>query len=115
MRVHLRNVVQTAIERGLVVGYHRVHKLSKPQQKNIDVVVDTMLQSVWSSLDDIIDFRDDDQESGDESQKRIGFGSVELIATESLAPQDEDKDDEDAVVPLNVLHRIHYRRHRRKP
>ena len=115
MRVHLRNVVHSAIERGLVVGHHRVNKLTKPQQKDMDVVVDTMLKSVWECLDGIIDFRDDDEEMDGEGagRPRIGFHSVDAVSNEVL-PIDEDEDDDDAVVPLDVLHRIHICGHRRK-
>jgi hypothetical protein len=122
MRVHLRNVVHSAIERGLVVGHHRVNKLSKPQQKDMDMVVDTMMKSVWESLDGIIDFRDDDEAAhhdDDEADRpRIGFQSVDAIADTMLPSEEEeedDEDDDDAIVPLDVLHRIRYHKHRRKP
>lgn len=117
MRVHLRNVVESAIERGLVVGHHRVSKLPKQQQKDIDAFVDTMLKSVWESLDGIIDFSDDGPESDendDADRPRIGFHSVEAIGGTAATPN-EDEDDDDAVVPLDVLHRIHSILHRRKP
>lgn len=106
MRVHLRNVVHSAIERGLVVGYHRVNKLTKPQQKDMDVVVDTMLKSVWECLDGIIDFRDDDEEMDDEKAGRpqIGFQSVDAVSNEVL-PINEDDESED-IVPLDILYRI---------
>ena len=121
MRVHLRNVVQSAIERGLVMGHHRVTKLSKPQQKDMNMVVDTMMKSVWESLDGIIDFRDDDDTTGQEDNERprIGFQSVDAVA-DTILPSEEEEDededdDDDAIVPLDVLHRIHVTPHRRKP
>jgi fructose-1,6-bisphosphatase len=106
MRVHLRNVVHTAIERGLVVGHHRVSKLPKPQQKDMDAVVDTMMKSVWESLDGIIDFRDeehDHHEHGeDERARSIGFQSVDAVSNETLTPELDDED----IIPLDTLHRI---------
>lgn len=113
MRVHLRNVVHSAIERGLVVGHHRVGKLPKPQQKDMDAVVDTMMKSVWESLDGIIDFRDDDEEVGnDDGRPRIGFQSVDAVSNEILSVEEDEGDD--AIVSLDVLHRIHTCGHRRK-
>ena len=90
MRVHLRNVVQSAIERGLVVGHHRVSKLPKTQQKDMDAFVDTMMKSVWESLDGIIDFRDDDEEVGnDDGRPRIGFQSVDAVSG-TMLPRSEE-------------------------
>mgnify|MGYP006285400217 CR=1 FL=1 len=50
MRVHLRNVVHSAIERGLVVGHHRVNKLTKPKETYMDVVVAMMLSQSMQSV-----------------------------------------------------------------
>lgn len=107
MRVHLRNVVHSAIERGLVVGHHRVAKLPKPQQKDMDAIVDTMMKSVWESLDGIIDFRDEDQDhegSDGERPRSIGFQSVDAVSNDALIPEHDD-DDED-IIPLDTLYRI---------
>jgi len=113
MRVHLRNVVQSAIERGLVVGHHRVSKLPKTQQKDMDAFVDTMMKSVWESLDGIIDFRDDDEEVGnDDGRPRIGFQSVDAVSG-TMLPAEEEIEDDDDIVPLDVLHRIREKSHRR--
>lgn len=111
MRVHLRNVVYSALERGLVVGHHRVNKLPKLEQKNMDTVVYTMMKSLWESLDGIIDFRDDDSKEEDgESRAKIGFQSADAIADTIL----EVEEDEDDIVPLDVLHRIQrVNRHRK--
>ena len=117
MRVHLRNVVQSAIERGLVVGHHRLTKLSKSRQNDMDTFVDTLTKSVWESLDGIIDFRDDDHAENDEEdggRARIGFQSVDAIGEVAPELPEEDEDDDDAIVPLDVLHRIHVTPHRRK-
>lgn len=107
MRVHLKNVVQSAVERGVVTGYHRVSKLPKVKRTNADVVVDTMLHSIWESLDGIIDFTDGDNESpdGPSGQNRaIGF-STDAIG-EPMAARDEEDDDEEDRVTRETLHRI---------
>jgi len=107
MRVHLRNVVRSAIERGLVVGHHRVNKLPKLQQKDMDAVVDTMMKSVWESLDGIIDFRDeehDHDDMGGERSRSIGFQSVDAVSNAALIPEPDDDDDD--IIPLDMLHRI---------
>jgi len=116
MRVHLRNVVHSAIERGLVVGHHRVDKLAKRQQKDMDMVVNVMVNSVWESLDKIIDFRDDEDETQESSTRsRIGFHSVDAVAVTSLPVEDETKDEnDDGIVPLDVLHRIDHKISRSK-
>lgn len=102
------------------MGHHRVNKLPTRQQKNMDAVVDIMMKSVWESLDGIINFHDDDHEetsAHSDDRNRIGFHVTDAIGEPVAPPQseDEDEDDDDAVVPLDVIHRIHYRGHRRKP
>jgi len=105
MRVHLRNVVYSALERGLVMGYHRVNKLPKHQQKNKDSVINAVMKSLWESLDKVIDFRDDETEEKDEPLERaIGFQSVDAVATNVVKPK-EDKDNADDSISLDVLYR----------
>ena len=124
MRVHLKNVVHSAIEKGVVVGYHRVSKLPARKRKNSDVVINTILTGIWESLDGIIDFADDDSESSEKKPRNIGFG-VDAISdipvdADENSDIDDDEDEEDvdgadAAVPLNVIHRIHNVARRRKP
>jgi hypothetical protein len=118
MRVHLRNVVESAVERGVVMGHHRVSKLPRQKQKDPDVVVDTFLKSIWESLDGIIDFTDDGLEHDDEDKPspRITGFQADAIA-DTILPSDEEYEDEeeDATIPLNVLHRIHRHAHPEKP
>lgn len=114
MRVHLKNVVQSAIEKGVVVGYHRVSKLPARKRNNGDVVITTILTGIWESLDGIIDFTDDDSDSSEKKSRAIGFG-VDAISDVSVDTEDEeDVDGADATIPLNVIHRIHTHTRRRK-
>lgn len=116
MRVHLRNVVESALERGVVKGHHRITKLPKKKQDDFDVVVDTMMKSIWESLDGIIDFTDDDEDSKDgpsgKDRAGIGFHTTDAVSTDSIVPEDdgENDDDDDDIVPLDVLYRVHTRR-----
>lgn len=114
MRVHLRNVVESALERGVVKGHHRITKLPKKKQEDFEVVVTTMMKSIWESLDGIIDFTDDDDEpdakAGSKERTGIGFHSVEAVSNEEVHPSEErhadDEDDED-IIPLDILYRLH--------
>jgi hypothetical protein len=104
MQVHLKKVVQSAVERGVVVGYHRINNLSKTKRANTDVMVDTMLTSIWESLDGIIDFRDEnDGENEKLSRKTIGFQSTDAV---SMIEMPDDNTDDDSV-PLDKLYRVH--------
>jgi hypothetical protein len=111
MRVHLKKVMQSAVEQGVVVGYHRIDKLPKNKRANTDVMVDTMLMSIWESLDGIIDFTDDGEET--ESQKKmIGFqaDAVSMIPAISEDEAEADDDEDDDIVPLDTLYRVHRRK-----
>lgn len=115
MRVHLRNVVESALEKGVVKGQHRITKLPKKKQENFDVVVNTMMKSIWESLDGIIDFTDDDEEpdNTEVTKKPVGFHLVDAVSDKETprpkdSPDDEDDedDDDDDVVPLDILYRL---------
>lgn len=109
MRVHLKNVVHSAMERGVVVGYHRITKLPKTKRNNSDVVVDTMLQSIWESLDGIIDFTDDDDEkSPDKHNHAIGFSTADAVG--DTKPEHKSDEDEEEDLSLEILHRLAHRK-----
>lgn len=110
MRVHLRNVVYSAVERGVVMGQHRVGKLSKHKQKDIDLVVDTLMKSIWESLDDVMDFTDGSDEQDDPSERpsQIGF-HTDAVSGDVLPDQDDDEDEEDKMT-RETLHRVHRRK-----
>lgn len=112
MRVHLKNVVQSALEKGVVVGYHRVEKLSKHKRSDMDAVVDTMMKSLWESLDGIIDFTDEDDppvKGQERAAGGIGFHSADAVSTTSVGDDVEEDpyDDDEDIVPLDVLYRLH--------
>lgn len=110
MRVHLKNVVQSAVERGVVVGYHRINSLPKTKRANNDIMIDTMLTSIWESLDGIIDFRDDDEDdggNGKSAHKKIGFEHTDAVSTAEVSTEDEYEDND--IVPLDDLYRVHRR------
>lgn len=102
MRVHLKNVVHSAVERGIVVGYHRLNKLAKTQQHDDHVRVDTMLKSIWESLDGIIDFTDDGEDPPAGEKRPIGFATADAVSDTAVT----DEPNEDDVIPLDVLHRV---------
>lgn len=107
MRVHLHNVVYSAIERGVVMGHHRVSKLSRQKQKDPDVIVDTMIKSIWESLDGIIDFTDEGaEEEEEERSSRIGF-TADAVADSVVDTEEKYEEESDEVLPLETKHRIH--------
>lgn len=110
MRVHLKNVVHAAVERGVVIGYHRLQKLPKTKRTDSDIMVDTLLKSIWECLDGIIDFTDEDESSPDEKKdnRTIGFAADAVSDTETPTTDDDEEDDEeDSLIPYEVLHRVH--------
>ena len=90
------------------MGHHRVSKLPRQKQKNPDVIIDTMLKSIWESLDGIIDFTDDGMESDEDERPaaRIGF-QADLVADTMLTPDEEFEDEDEDSLTLHELHRVH--------
>lgn len=85
MRVHLRNVVDTAINHGLLSGYTKFIQLPKKQQLDPNVFVTLMKKTMWESLDVVIDFNEDDESNESASAPpSIGFAvsNTTLIAEE---------------------------------
>ena len=93
MRVFLKNVVNAALERGVVTGYHQVTKLPKTKRANSEVVVATILTSVWKSLDGIIDFSDDEEGGGAAKPSRPAGFSVGAVSSTTLNPDDDDDEE----------------------
>ena len=91
MRVHFKNVIASAIEAGVVTGYNDAlnKKLTDP-----NAVVDMILQNVWNSLDDIVDFSEDDEQ---ETRRPMGFGPSEPVYTDAISNDtiaDDESDDD---------------------
>ena len=94
MRVFLKNVIIAALERGVASGYHQVITLPKTKRANSEIVVATILTSVWKSLDGIIDFSDDEEEGGGAAKpsRPAGF-SVGAVSSTTLNPDDDDDEE----------------------
>lgn len=106
MRVLLKGVVGAAVERGVAAGYHRVTKLSRVKRANTDMVVDTILTSIWKSLDGIIDFSDDTEEEKEKpSRRRMGFSQTDAVSTDT--PGTDDEEEEEDSIPIEVIYRVH--------
>lgn len=96
MRVHLQNVIGSAIERGVREGYCRASKVAQFDKlvEMDEKFINTMLDHIWQSLDDFVDFSEpEDNNSGN---RPIGF--VDATSTQWLP--DRPSDDEQ-VVPEN--------------
>ena len=92
MRVFLKNVVIAALERGVASGYYQVITLPKTKRANSEIVVATILTSVWKSLDGIIDFSDDDEGGGAAKPSRPAGFSVGAVSSTALIPDDDDEE-----------------------
>lgn len=94
MRVFLKNVVIAALERGVASGYHQVITLPKTKRANSEIVVATILTSVWKSLDGIIDFSDDEEEGGGAAKpsRPAGF-SVGAVSSTTLNTDPDDNEE----------------------
>lgn len=107
MRLHLKNVVHSAVERGVAVGCHRLSKLSKVKRANNDIMVDTILHSIWESLDGIIDFTDDSEGMSEESLSERAIGFSTDAVSDTVIHGKEDEEDEEYRIPLTIIHRLH--------
>ena len=95
MRVFLKNVIIAALERGVASGYHQTIALPKTKRANSEIVVATILTSVWKSLDGIIDFSDDEEGGGAAKPSRPAGFSVGAVSSTTLNPDDDDDDDDE--------------------
>jgi hypothetical protein len=85
MRINVKNVIATALLRGIATGYIKSHRTT-PTDKELERVVNTISECVWESLDELIDFshEDDEKKSG-----RIGFDSADAVSDTELTEDDE--------------------------
>ncbi len=92
MRVFLKNIVTIALEQGVVSGLHQVTKLPKTKRTNPDIVAATILTSVWKSLDNIVDFKEEDEDDDDAVKRSapMGFSVAGVSTTTLTAPPDEE-------------------------
>lgn len=112
MRVHFKNVIASAIEAGVVTGYNDAlnKKITDP-----NAVVDMILQNVWISLDDIVDFSEDDEP---ENRRPMGFGPSEPTYTDAVSndiiTEDETDDTEESDTLRRATRRSPTRQNKRK-
>jgi len=89
MRVHLHNIVSTAIERGLITGYQQI---TSPQFKgSADDAIDCLYSHVWDNLGDLVDFKEEDDSSSKPIPKQIGFTSAVSSISEATETEDSDE------------------------
>lgn len=88
MKVNLHNIVSTAIERGLIDGYRQIS--ANTFQGDADAAVDCLYDSVWQYLQDVVNFKDDDEEK---QPRKIGFDHADAVGDTEIEP-DEDVDTE---------------------
>lgn len=74
MKIHLRNVIGAALEKGVVLGFHRANKTASgaPQiDGDAEAFCNTMMKTIWECLDPMVDFTDED--TSDDDVAKIGF------------------------------------------
>lgn len=121
MRVHLRNVIADAVERGVTLGVYRAnrHATVPYPEPDIERLVNTVIDTVWDSLDTIVDFDDDDEEES--SSQTIGFGETphdvaDAVSDQTVVADPDYKDtDEDRATRLLTRRRDRHRARRRTP
>lgn len=107
MRVHIKNIVASAISRGLIDGFDAVKADLRRKKLTEDVEVEALGKiglAIWEELDDAIDFSDDDDEEtgpGKPAKMPMGFAAtmpepvvVDAVSDQTL-PNDDDLDDDD--------------------
>lgn len=81
MKVHLRSLVGTSIEHGVVESFYRFDPTKEHDKSEI---IDVILSNIWKRLDEVVDFR---EENDNMKPKRIGFETVPAVAEK--APLEE--------------------------
>ena len=88
MRLHMKSIVNQAIENGLEMGYRGI--TSPTFKGSAEDAVTHLYESVWNELDEVIDFND---EPADKPTNVVGFNTLSAKAvvlpeaTESDVPE----------------------------
>lgn len=81
MKIHMRNIVEGAISRGLIDGYLHVKSslatsmTEEQEMQQLHHVAD----HIWQELDSVIDFADDADD--DDDRQSIGFAPADAVAS----------------------------------
>lgn len=106
MRVHIKNIVASAISRGLIDGFDTVRGDLQHKKLTEEAEIAALGKiglAIWQELDDVIDFSDEDDEmsAGKSSKTPMGFAAstpepviVDAVSNQAL-PNDEELDDDD--------------------
>lgn len=86
MKVNLHNIVSTAIERGLIDGYRQI--TANTFQGDADTAVDRLYDSVWHYLQDVVNFKDEEEEK---QARKIGFEHTSLVSDAEIEPDVEEE------------------------
>lgn len=124
MKIHMRNIVEGAIIRGLSDGYLAVKPVlaaAKTEHEEF-AAINAIVDAIWDELDMVIDFTDEDEEEGREKKQPMGFAQrPEPEVTDAVATQDisddidnDDDDDGEEAARLRGRRMYHYLRNRRK-
>jgi hypothetical protein len=118
MRVHLQNVIGTAIERGVRMGYCRASKVAQfdKLQEIDEKFINTILDHIWESLDDFVDFSEpEDNNSGNRPIGFVDATSTQWLPNRSM-PDDEIIPPENKktldTAPTKLYTSVHGRRER---
>lgn len=77
MKVHVRNIVEGALSRGLTNGYLNAKEklLAAKTTKDELAVLQQISDHIWSELDVVMDFSDDDEETSNNNKSPVGFAA----------------------------------------
>lgn len=99
MRVHLRNIVNGAISRGLTDGYveNKQALISAKTEEDELHLLSNIGQLIWEELDEVIDFSDEEEDTEKVQKNPMGFSGKEpmtLADAVSVTSVEDDEDDE---------------------
>jgi hypothetical protein len=91
MKIHMRNIVEGAISRGLIDGYlHVKSSLATSMTEEQEMhQLHHIADHIWQELDSVIDFADDGDD--DDDRRSIGFAPADAVA--STVIDDDGMDD----------------------
>jgi len=124
MRVHIKNIVASAISRGLIDGFDSVKADIQRKKLSEDAEVVALGKiglAIWRELDDVIDFSDEDDDAGAAKNGKtpMGFSAttpeptvqVDAVSSQTLPNDEDEEDDEDEVTEARSRRRLaRYRR-----
>lgn len=111
MRVHLRNIVNGAISRGLTDGYveNKQALISAKTEEDELHLLSNIGQLIWEELDEVIDFSDEEEDTEKIQKNPMGFSGKEpMILADAVSVTSVEDDEDDETIEGSLQRSVRY-------